>query len=172
MNKPRVLVAEKDGPLRDVFQIALTVRGYEALVAADAQECLEKLQTMRPDVLMLDRELPQARESGLVEQFRNGSAARQVPIVLLAGQGSPGMLARLVVSPVIACLQKPFKFSYLLEVLASAGAPPAPPQRPSVLPGRAGASETSDGQAGAAATRFARAGHSFCDLGPAARGGT
>jgi CheY-like chemotaxis protein len=172
MNKPRVLVAEKDGPLRDVFQIALTVRGYEALVAADAQECLEKLQTMRPDFLMLDRELPQAGESGLVDQFRNGSAARQVPIVLLAGQGSPGMLARLVVSPVIACLQKPFKFSYLLEVLASAGAPPSPPRRANVLPRRTGIREVDHGKPSVEVPLILSAAHGLCELVPAARAGS
>jgi CheY-like chemotaxis protein len=120
MNKPRVLVAEKDGPLREVFQMALTARGHETLVAADARECLEKLLAREPDVLMLDRELPAAGDSRLVDQLRNEAALRQVPIVLLAGQGSPGALARLVVSPVIACLQKPFQFSHLLEFLSAA----------------------------------------------------
>lgn len=120
MKKARVLVAEKDGPLREVFEMALIARGYEALTAADAQECFEKLGTWRPDVLMLDRELPPEGGAGLVDGVRNGSPARQVPIVLLAGQGSPAALAKLVVSPVIACLQKPFRFSHLLEILSTA----------------------------------------------------
>lgn len=116
----RLLVAEKDVPLRQVLQRALEDRGYEVETAADEVECLEKLHTARPDVLLLDRQLSPSGGDGVVDRLRHDRDVRRIPIVLLVGMGSPGALARLVVSPVIACLQKPFRFSTLLEVLSTA----------------------------------------------------
>ena len=59
----RVLIAEDDLDLRDIFSRAFLTRSYSVQVACDGQETLEYLQTHSPDVLVLDINMP--RVSGL-----------------------------------------------------------------------------------------------------------
>ena len=56
--KPRILVVEDYEDTRAILRALLTHRGYEMYEAATAEEALERIDTIRPDLVVLDVRLP------------------------------------------------------------------------------------------------------------------
>jgi DNA-binding response OmpR family regulator len=54
----KVLIVENDGPLRILYEMELSELGYEVILAKDGIEAVDKVQTQKPDVVVLDLMLP------------------------------------------------------------------------------------------------------------------
>ena len=50
----RVLVLDENKYLRMLYALELAAEGYEVVLAASADEALERLKTMRPDIVVMD----------------------------------------------------------------------------------------------------------------------
>ena len=98
--KPRLLIADNDADLCHVFQRFLADRGFEVETASDGLSCVEKVHSMRPAALLLDRGLYWGGGDGVLAWLREESAMSGPAVVLTATAGSlpnvPGTLARLL----------------------------------------------------------------------------
>ena len=56
--KPKILVVDDDGDLRELYRLELEDEGYEVDLAADAFAAMEILQHAHYDVLILDLRMP------------------------------------------------------------------------------------------------------------------
>jgi CheY-like chemotaxis protein len=54
----KILVAEDNPANRELMREVLTGRGYEVIEACDGQEALQKIEETRPDLVLLDIQLP------------------------------------------------------------------------------------------------------------------
>jgi len=63
-------LADSNRDLRDLHRRFFTYHGYQVETAADGLSCLEKLRHLRPDVLVLDRELPWGGGCGVLVRMR------------------------------------------------------------------------------------------------------
>lgn len=50
----RVLVVDENKYLRMLYALELASEGYEVVLAADVNEALERLKTIRPDIVVMD----------------------------------------------------------------------------------------------------------------------
>ena len=69
-SRATVLVIEDDEETRRVLTRALAARGYRTVEAPDGRTALERWETSRPDILLLDLGLPDMEGIRLVRQFR------------------------------------------------------------------------------------------------------
>ena len=53
-----VLIVEDDSDTRDIYQTALTERGYDVLVAIDGAEGVHIARKHHPDLILLDIRMP------------------------------------------------------------------------------------------------------------------
>jgi two-component system response regulator MprA len=67
---PRLLIAEDDGPLRDVLARSLGAEGFVATAVASAGELLERALAEPPDALVIDIGLPDADGRDLCQALR------------------------------------------------------------------------------------------------------
>jgi len=117
-----VLIAVADEPEAMSFQHFLVERGYRVATAQDGPDCLSKLRTHSPDILILDLELRWEGGEGVLARIRQNLATRLLPIILLTGSSSRAAAAELAVPPVIRCLRKPFHLTALLRSVSAANA--------------------------------------------------
>ena len=54
----RILIIEDEAPLREAFALLLRSEGYEVEVAENGKVGLEKLETFKPDLILLDLLMP------------------------------------------------------------------------------------------------------------------
>jgi two-component system KDP operon response regulator KdpE len=82
-SRPTVLVVEDDEETRRVLVRALVGHGYRTVEARDGRTALERWESRRPDVVLLDLGLPDIDGIRLVRRFRREAAT---PIVILSAR--------------------------------------------------------------------------------------
>jgi CheY-like chemotaxis protein len=121
---PRLLVAEDDGPLREILQEGLESEGFAVVAASDGAHALELFDTTGPfDALVLDHEMPHLTGRELLARLR----ARGERVVTLLVSGTLELpedeRARLGVG---ALLRKPVSIGEIARALRQALAAAAP----------------------------------------------
>jgi two-component system response regulator AtoC len=118
--KPSLLIAEGDTELRELYGKFLAERSYNVATAADGLECLEKLRRLRPEVLVLDRDLRWGGGDGVLACLREGGAVSSVAVVLTTTAGPLPDVVEDIEPPVVRFLHKPFPLMTLLETVRAA----------------------------------------------------
>ncbi len=88
MKPHRIVLADRDAGLLADHGTFLARQGYEVAVCSDALACLELLRSFRPDLLVLDPDLPWGQGEGLLSLMRDGDAPT-VPVVVMSDHPAP-----------------------------------------------------------------------------------
>src|SRR5437867_10889098 len=80
MSSARILVVDDDPQIRRVLRTALIAQGYEVADARNGEEAVEKLHDEKPDLVILDMNMP--RMNGL-ETCRSMRTTSDVSIIML-----------------------------------------------------------------------------------------
>ncbi|MBA3496538.1 MAG: sigma-54-dependent Fis family transcriptional regulator [Gemmatimonadales bacterium] len=86
MSGSSVLIVDDERTLARAIKAFLTESGYEAETAADAEQALRLLETMRPDVVFSDVRLPGMSGIELLRRIREFDAA--IPVVIMTAHGT------------------------------------------------------------------------------------
>lgn len=78
-----ILVADDDTQIRDVVRIALSQAGFGVAEAGDGRTALEKAESLRPDLIILDIGMPEMDGLDVCRAVRKTS---QVPILFLTAR--------------------------------------------------------------------------------------
>jgi diguanylate cyclase (GGDEF)-like protein len=89
-----VLVVDDDAVFSLLASETLQQAGYTALVAATGSEALAKLTAGKPDLILLDVELPDANGFDLCTSIRAAAAGADVPIVMVTGHNDTESIER------------------------------------------------------------------------------
>lgn len=83
MDKPKILIAEDDQILLDMYKRKFVMEGFEVRVASDGEEALGVLKYFIPDVIMLDVIMPVKSGTEVLEQLQNDPVLRNIPAIML-----------------------------------------------------------------------------------------
>lgn len=91
-----VLVIDDDLMMREVVQALLEAGGYEVIAACDGPDGLARLAADRPDLVMVDHQMPGMSGAEVVRLIRADTATRDLAVVLMSGgtADAVGVLAR------------------------------------------------------------------------------
>jgi CheY-like chemotaxis protein len=106
-----VLVVEDEAQIRAVLSRVLSKAGHSVRLAANGQEALASMAVQRPDLILLDEQMPVMGGAEFVVRLRElpGSA----PPVVLIGSASSGASAQALGAAGVA--PKPFDVPRLLK---------------------------------------------------------
>ena len=114
----KILVVE-DEP--NNLELALRIvrhAGHEAAVATDGFAALELARQHRPQLILLDLQLPKLDGWTVVKLLRKESWAKNVPIVAVSASASPGDEHKAIEAGCTAFLSKPYYPAALREMLS------------------------------------------------------
>ena len=94
MSRPRVLLADDSPTIRAVMGGELDRLGHDVLSATDGHEALAVLRTQRPDVALLDIEMPGLDGLGVLRAMRAEEELANIPVVFLTGRVSAEDVSR------------------------------------------------------------------------------
>ena len=80
----RILVAEDETSLNDLLQDALRMNGYETISAKHGMEAVRLIREEKPDLVILDVNMPQLDGFGVIEKLRNEN--NNIPIIVLTAR--------------------------------------------------------------------------------------
>ena len=115
----RILLVDDEVELSKLVKMRLEANGYEVLTAFNGQDALEKAQTERVDVIILDLMLPKINGYEVYTMLKQDARYQHIPIVIFTAlaQTKDAALAKECGANAYIC--KPFKADQLLQTIAS-----------------------------------------------------
>jgi DNA-binding response OmpR family regulator len=114
MTEERILIIDDSTELRSLLESILPFSGYQTLSASTGEEGLALATSVRPDVILVDLELPDTTGLKVIEELNRRGIA--IPTIMITGYGSEGTAARALRLGAQGYLVKPFTTE---EVLSS-----------------------------------------------------
>jgi two-component system cell cycle response regulator len=105
----RLLIVEDSPTMRRVMRRFLEPSGYAMFEAGDGEEALRLAARERPDVVLLDRQLPLLDGYGVLASLQADPELREVPVVLVTSHGEPDEVADGLQRGAHDYLRKPFE---------------------------------------------------------------
>jgi len=84
-DRKKVLLVDDDADFVEMNKAVLESRGYEVATACDGDECMQRVQTEKPDLIVLDIMMKSVGDGMFVAQkLRKDDATRQIPIIVVS----------------------------------------------------------------------------------------
>ncbi len=83
----KILIAEDDRFLQNIYRVKLTKEGFEVRVAGDGQEFLEELKTFTPDVILLDLVMPVVDGFTVLQTVKSDPKFKNIPVIVTSNLG-------------------------------------------------------------------------------------
>jgi DNA-binding NtrC family response regulator len=115
MTKTTVLIAQAEPNGSYYSHLLWAEDRFDVQTANSGLECFQKMRRRKPDVLVLDQDLPWGGGDGVLARMHDGECAR-VPVVL-THEGPVPRVAPFIETLVSCCLPKPYRFSELLDCI-------------------------------------------------------
>ncbi|HOL49608.1 MAG TPA: response regulator [bacterium] len=112
-----ILVAEDDPETRLILQQGLLRAGYRVVIAEDGEQALERFRESRPDLVLLDIDMPRLNGWEVLERLKSGWRSRRVPVVMVTGKTSDEDKIRGYELGVDYYVTKPFNTQRLLPII-------------------------------------------------------
>ena len=129
VNKVRtVMIVDDSVTVRKVTSRLMVRQGFAVATAKDGVDALNQLQTLRPDVVLLDIEMPKMDGFEVLRSVRRDQNLKDLPIIMITSRTGEKHKQRAMELGVNQYLGKPFQEAKLLatieEVIESAKAKP------------------------------------------------
>lgn len=86
MAKTKILIIDDDQDLRDSVQAILEGRQYEVLTAADRVEGMDKIESEKPDLIILDVMLTTSWQGfEMAREIKKNPKYKEIPILMMTG---------------------------------------------------------------------------------------
>ena len=112
--KQRILIADDDESIRDIFQIILGNAGYHIDVSQNGEDILNNSFVV-PDLFLLDKQLAGHNGLDICRYLKNNPATKDVPVIMISASPDIGPLS--IAAGADAYIEKPFEIEYLRAII-------------------------------------------------------
>lgn len=116
-DRPLALVVDDSITVRRVTERFLHRNGMRCVTAKDGLDAISAMQDARPDVILLDIEMPRMDGYEFASHVRNDSRVADVPIIMITSRVGDKHRARAIELGVNDYLGKPYQDTQLLEAI-------------------------------------------------------
>ncbi len=117
--KKRILISDDDPEIRLILKTRLEKNGYEISTAEDGASALEKARSEKPDLIMMDVNMPPPNGYQACRQLKDDQELKKIPVVLLTAKTSDSDKFWGLESGADAYLTKPYSSEELLNKIRS-----------------------------------------------------
>ena len=80
---PTILVVDDEPSVTKLLSMLLTSEGYEVITARTGEECLKKLEAIKPDLIVMDMMLPGMDGKDALEKIRENPDTADIKVIFL-----------------------------------------------------------------------------------------
>lgn len=111
----RLLLVEDHEEIWDFMSRRLRRRGYEVVLATDGQQGVDKARSEKPDIVLLDMNLPVIDGWTAAREIRSDPATARIPIIALTAHAMAGDREKTIAAGCNDYHPKPIDFARLVE---------------------------------------------------------
>ncbi|GGL05334.1 response regulator [Sphaerisporangium melleum] len=113
----RVLVVDDDEVIRQLIAVNLSLEGFQVETATDGQDCLDRVTSVRPDVITLDVMMPRLDGWMTAAKLRADESLNHIKIMMITARAQEEDKKRGLGIGVDAYLTKPFDPAELIQMV-------------------------------------------------------
>jgi len=107
----KILIAEDDSLILKTMELCLKRVGYEIISCADGLDAMEKIQSMKPDLIIVDIMLPYFSGLEIVGKVKQDENA--VPVIVISAMGQQAVVDEALKLGADEYISKPFNLKLL-----------------------------------------------------------
>jgi PAS domain S-box-containing protein len=130
MPPPTILIVDDNPANLKVARIALEGEGFAIRIATDGHAALDAIAAARPDLILMDIQLPGIDGLELTRRLKADPATRDVPIIAVTAYAMKGDREKALAAGCDGYLAKPIDPIELPDIIRGLLASPAPPAAP------------------------------------------
>lgn len=114
-SQAKILLVDDEPDLVSTVRYRLEFSHCEVITAADGKEGLEKAASEKPDLILLDTNMPVMNGHEMLERLRNNPNLKDIPVIMLTALCEPQDVAAASAHDIADYIIKPFDFTELME---------------------------------------------------------
>jgi len=122
----KILVVEDNELNLKLFCDLLRAHGYEAEPVRDGREAVERARSFRPELVIMDIQMPWISGLELIEQLKADEELRATPIMAVTAYAAKGDEERIREAGAEGYVSKPISLMRFIEAVRALLAPPEP----------------------------------------------
>jgi len=83
MDEKKIMVVDDEENLLELVSVILMEEGFDVITATNGKECLDKLKTTKPDLVLLDMMMPGMSGRETCEKIRSDPKTKDIKVVFL-----------------------------------------------------------------------------------------
>lgn len=115
MATPRVLIVDDEQPLARILSFALDNEGYKVEVATDGIDCMNKVSTFSPDLVIMDIMMPKLDGIESIRLLRQNQLHRDMAIAAISAKATPVAQEKALAAGADIFVKKPFQIALLMR---------------------------------------------------------
>ncbi|CAN5828277.1 hypothetical protein BH23PLA1_BH23PLA1_36770 [soil metagenome] len=120
MESPLILVIDDSPTIRKMVECHLSQAGYRVRMAPDAEQGLSAAESIRPNLILLDHQLPGTTGDAVCRKLLENEATASIPVVISSAMRNRAFVAYTEFSNVVDQIPKPFTPELLKSGVANA----------------------------------------------------
>jgi two-component system cell cycle response regulator DivK len=112
-----ILVVEDYEDTSLAMRLALERKGYHIFEASDGEQAVSTAESVRPDVILMDLNLPVLDGFGAAERIRANPELKETVIIAVTAHHEADLRARAVAAGCNAFVTKPIDFDWLGDLI-------------------------------------------------------
>jgi two-component system cell cycle response regulator DivK len=117
MGPKKILIVEDNELNMKLFHDLLEVHGYETFQTKDGREALELARTHRPDLILMDIQLPEVSGLEVTKWIKDDDDLRDIPVIAVTAFAMKGDEEKIRNGGCEAYIAKPISVSTFLETI-------------------------------------------------------
>ena len=121
MIKQRVLLVEDNQTVRKIISYSLMRVGINVIEASDGVEALEKVYSEKPDLVLLDINIPKLNGYAVCTQIKSDHQTQHIPVIFCTSKNDKNEYDEAKKYGADGYLNKPFKHSDIIPMIKNLG---------------------------------------------------
>lgn len=117
MSDKNVMVVEDNEKNRKLMRVVLKAKGYNVIEATTGEEALNLLKNQKPNIILMDIQLPGIDGLTLIKQIKADSVTKEIPIIAVTAYAMKGDEQKILDTGCEAYMSKPINTQELPLVI-------------------------------------------------------
>lgn len=115
----RVLVVDDESDIVSTVEYRLKFNEFDVITASNGKEGLEKTEKEKPDLILLDINMPVMGGHEMLEHIKNNPELKDIPVIMLTAFSDARDVAKAAELGVADYVTKPFDFTELMTKISN-----------------------------------------------------
>lgn len=116
----KILVVDDEPDLVSTVEYRLKFANCSVVTATNGQQGLERAATEKPDLILLDTNMPGMNGHEMLERLRADPALKHIPVIMVTARCEPQDIAAASAWGISDYVTKPFDFAQLMDKIHAA----------------------------------------------------